>query len=400
MTWVPPSQRSTPSSSTRSSSPWSTRSPSRVSRIGRRAKTLPSLSGGGGGRASPSSVSSSRPSSVRARKNHASPRKTASSSFCAATNAAIGVLAPASIACSARRSVPGEAVGRRRQLLEQPLERRREERQTRRFVLLRKSRQLARIRRAERLPHGGRVLERVGRRRAPRRPEALELVGAEGAEERVDDEQLRHDSCRRARARGRRATGAGRSRSCSNQSTTWAPGAQRVDELLVAPLERREDRPPAAPAPRRQERGTLGEQLPTRKSANRPLVQDVLPRQHGSAERRLPQRVAGALAVRDVQQRRRRTFAPRRARYAAPHVQWSSESHAQPTTRASSSRIRCRPAMRKSISSIFAAMRTRNASDGFRERFAARRYSSISASVKPTACASLIARRKRTVSSS
>jgi hypothetical protein len=42
----------------------------------------------------------------------------------------------------------------------------------------------------------------------------------------------------------------------------------------------------------------------------------------------------------------------------------------------------------------------RSASDGLRERFAARRYSSISESVKPTAWASLIARRKRTVSSS
>jgi hypothetical protein len=57
-------------------------------------------------------------------------------------------------------------------------------------------------------------------------------------------------------------------------------------------------------------------------------------------------------------------------------------------------------AIRVSISSIFAAIRTRNASDGTPERRAARRYSAISASVKPTACASLIAPRKRTVSSS
>jgi len=57
-------------------------------------------------------------------------------------------------------------------------------------------------------------------------------------------------------------------------------------------------------------------------------------------------------------------------------------------------------AIRSSISSIFAAIRTRNVSEGAAERRAARRYSAISASVKPTACASLIARRKRTVSSS
>jgi hypothetical protein len=57
-------------------------------------------------------------------------------------------------------------------------------------------------------------------------------------------------------------------------------------------------------------------------------------------------------------------------------------------------------ATRASIWSIFAAIRTRNASDGAPERRAARRYSAISASVNPTPCASLIAPRKRTVSSS
>ena len=90
---------------------------------------------------------------------------------------------------------------------------------------------------------------------------------------------------------------------------------------------------------------------------------------------------------------------PRRARYAAPQVQWSSDSHAQPTIRASSSRIRRRPAMRASISSIFAAARVRSAAEAGPLR-ATRRYSSISARVKPIACASLMARRKRTASSS
>jgi cytidylate kinase len=56
--------------------------------------------------------------------------------------------------------------------------------------------------------------------------------------------------------------------------------------------------------------------------------------------------------------------------------------------------------MRPSISSIFAAARMRSACDAEPERRAARRYSAISASVNPTACASLIARRNRTVSSS
>ena len=91
---------------------------------------------------------------------------------------------------------------------------------------------------------------------------------------------------------------------------------------------------------------------------------------------------------------------PRLARYAAPQVQRSSESHAQPTTRASSSRIRRRRPICVSIWSIFAAMRIRSSSLGAADRRTARRYSSISVSVKPTACASLIARMKRSVSSS
>ena len=62
--------------------------------------------------------------------------------------------------------------------------------------------------------------------------------------------------------------------------------------------------------------------------------------------------------------------------------------------------MRLSAATRPSISSIFAAIRTRSASDGAAERRAARRYSAISASVKPIACASLIAATKRTVSSS
>jgi len=80
-------------------------------------------------------------------------------------------------------------------------------------------------------------------------------------------------------------------------------------------------------------------------------------------------------------------------------VQWSSDSQAQPTIRASSSRIRRRRAMRVSIWSIFAAALVRSASEAGPLR-ATRRYSSISARVKPIACASLMARRKRTASSS
>ena len=61
--------------------------------------------------------------------------------------------------------------------------------------------------------------------------------------------------------------------------------------------------------------------------------------------------------------------------------------------------MRRKAAMRPSIWSIFAAIRTRSPSDGGTADRSARRYSAISASVKPTACASLIAPSNRTVSS-
>jgi hypothetical protein len=130
-------------------------------------------------------------------------------------------------------------------------------------------------------------------------------------------------------------------------------------------------------------------------------VEHVLPGQHGAAERRLPQGVAGALPFGTWSSVGRDDSArPRRTRRAAAQVQWSSEVQAQPTKRASSLRMRRSAAIRASMSSIFAAIPTRSASDGAVERRAARRYSAISASVKPKACASLIAPRKRTVSSS
>ena len=95
--------------STRSSSPASTRSPAFVSRSSSRANSCPSLSGGGAGRGSRSAISTSRrsplPRSLRARKNHVSPRNGAASRRCAATNAATGVAAPFASASKAWRSV-------------------------------------------------------------------------------------------------------------------------------------------------------------------------------------------------------------------------------------------------------------------------------------------------------
>ena len=88
--------------------------------------------------------------------------------------------------------------------------------------------------------------------------------------------------------------------------------AERLEELPVAPLERGEQRLPAAPAAVGEEAGACAQQLLPWQRRHRPLVEHVLPGQHGTAERGLPQGVAGALAVGDVEERR-----PRRRRAAA-----------------------------------------------------------------------------------
>ncbi len=86
--------------------------------------------------------------------------------------------------------------------------------------------------------------------------------------------------------------------------------AQRLDELPVALLERGEDRLAAPPTAVREEPGPHVQQLRPRNLGHRPLVERVLPRQHRAAKRRLPQRAPGALPVRDVQKRGRRTRLP------------------------------------------------------------------------------------------
>jgi hypothetical protein len=78
---------------------------------------------------------------------------------------------------------------------------------------------------------------------------------------------------------------------------------QRVLEEPVTPLERLQQRLLRAPAAFAQEPGSYRSQLGRRQRGHRALVEDVLPREHRSAERGLPQRVARALAVRDVEQR-------------------------------------------------------------------------------------------------
>jgi len=135
---------------------------------------------------------------------------------------------------------------------------------------------------------------------------------------------------------------------------------QRLLEEPVAPLERLQQRPLRSPAAVAQEPRPHCPQLGRWHVRHRPLVEHVLPREHRAAKRCLPQRVAGALAVRHVEELPEPRVAPAAREDAAPQVQWSSESQAHPTTRASSSRTRRRLAIRSSISSSFWATRVRH----------------------------------------
>src|SRR4051794_2824739 len=98
---------------------------------------------------------------------------------------------------------PRKPVGRRRQLLEQPAERDGEKRKLS-ALTPRNLREHRRLRGPEGGPGFYRQLELSRARRPPRRPERLELAGAELAEagkgrlprERTDDDQLRRHLCR------------------------------------------------------------------------------------------------------------------------------------------------------------------------------------------------------------
>ena len=101
------------------------------------------------------------------------------------------------------------------------------------------------------------------------------------------------------------------------------PVLQRLDQLPVPILQRGQDRPPAPPAARGEERRAGLEQLAPRPGWHRPLVQHVLPGQHRAAQRGLAQRVPRAVAVGDVQRRRARrrdAAAPGQVRRAAGAV--------------------------------------------------------------------------------
>src|SRR5262249_10481573 len=143
---------------------------------------------------------------------------------------------------------------------------------------------------------------------AARRSELLELDGLERAEKRVDDDQLR---CRGGIVRdGERVDELELVVQIVLEPEHDAgAGMQRVEVLLVAALERREDRAATPPPALGEERRSLAQELGARDGRHGPLVQRVLPRQHRAAEPGLPQRVPGALAVRDVEERRDRRLA-------------------------------------------------------------------------------------------
>ena len=87
-------------------------------------------------------------------------------------------------------------------------------------------------------------------------------------------------------------------------------GTQRLHQVAIAALEAGEDRAAGPPAAGGEECGALAQELRTGHAPHRALVEHVLPREHRSPEPRLPQRVAGALAVRDVQQGRNSSRLP------------------------------------------------------------------------------------------
>ena len=67
------------------------------------------------------------------------------------------------------------------------------------------------------------------------------------------------------------------------------------------PVQVGEERLLQAPAAVGEKAGALSQELLSRQCRDRPYVERVLPGQHRTAERGLAQRVAGALAVGDVQ---------------------------------------------------------------------------------------------------
>ena len=251
--WVPPSQRSSPSSSTRSDSPRSAHSPahpsaggeSRRSRCRRRGEAAPAA---GDRRCLPRAGRPRRrappaPGRTRRRPGRAPPRAPARP-----RKRRPGVDAPAAIASSALRCVPGEAVMRRGQLLEQTQQRGAE--QLERSGLGRERRERHGIGHSKRF-HASRAaasVSGVARRRLGQ--SVSSSSGHNSPSPRNDDLPGNEETTISSGSAPASSTSASASiswswsyRSCSNQRTTWTPSrsarmscrSRRSSEERIAP---------------------------------------------------------------------------------------------------------------------------------------------------------------------
>ncbi len=251
----------------------------------------------------------------------------ASSSSCAATNASAGVPAPASTAWSACRSVADRpsagagsssssrrSAGARKGRSRDPPRALFRERDrvgcaesasqasvasasASRSPLRVPARASRALPRSTRRAHGSSPCRRTSRRRSARAHRPL----------------LRPARARRGAGAGRRGRARTRGRP---EYRLAAPRGSRLSRRSSADrIARRLPQP-------HSDRNAARARSRSRRAAgrNRPLVQHVLPQEDGAAERCPPERVAGALAVRDVQQRRpgqRLRAPPREVRGAA-----------------------------------------------------------------------------------
>jgi hypothetical protein len=207
---------------------------------------------------------------------------------------------------------PREPTTRGRQLLEQPQQRRAEQLE-RPGTPGRERRERCGVGCAEGSPGlagGGQRLRRGG---APGGPQRLELARAQLAQsakprparERGHDDQLGQRPVLVDQRQGVDQLQLVVQVVLEPEDDTGAL-AQRPDELAVTALERGADRAATPPAAAGEKRSPDVQQLAARPGRHRPLVEGVVPGQHGSADRGRPKRVAGALPVGHVQKGRRR----------------------------------------------------------------------------------------------
>ena len=308
-TCVPPTQRSIPSSATRSALAASTRGPPLSARA--RASSPPRAPRRTGRRLD--EPRSPRPSSRSARKTQVSPWNGASSAPACEERLhrrarAVGEHLQ-QLALGAR-----EAVADAGQLLEEAPERRPRGTAARRLAARRAAASARGSRRATSSQTAAAPAISVAAHGRPLRPERLELVGGQLTEpaeagpagERADLDELERlvrRAAARGRARARRAAAAGRrgrartrARPAARRASAPSSSSSRARNAAASDRLRRPSRVDARNAAR-----ALEERRP-RRARQRPLVQDVAPRQHARRRATCCSSVLrGAVAVRDVQ---------------------------------------------------------------------------------------------------